>query len=159
MTKDFFSDGVLVYDRYYCSKPVTPLLVIKRILLAAVFCGCSFGYIVTELNFPVSALFMAGIAAALCCVFSAVFTFVKKRISIPVIIAAGGIIAWFEWNKISNKLSYFADACMLSVEGRFLYPRRFLFHRGEILDGMNSAYVEGVFLGVLLLCAVYALII
>ena len=37
MTKDFFSDGVLVYDRYYCSKPVTPLLVIKRILLAAVF--------------------------------------------------------------------------------------------------------------------------
>ena len=75
MTKDFFSDGVLVYDRYYCSKPVTPLLVIKRILLAAVFCGCSFGYIVTELNFPVSALFMAGIAAALCCVFSAVFTF------------------------------------------------------------------------------------
>lgn len=48
---------------------------------------------------------------------------------------------------------------MLSVEGRFLYPRRFLFHRGEILDGMNSAYVEGVFLGVLLLCAVYALII
>lgn len=99
MTKDFFSDGVLVYDRYYCSKPVTPLLVIKRILLAAVFCGCSFGYIVTELNFPVSALFMAGIAAALCCVFSAVFTFVKKRISIPVIIAAGGIIAWFEWMK------------------------------------------------------------
>lgn len=159
MTKDFFSDGVLVYDRYYCSKPVTPLLVIKRILLAAVFCGCSFGYIVTELNFPVSALFMAGIAAALCCVFSAVFTFLKKRISIPVIIAAGGIIAWFEWNEISNKLSYFADACMLSVEGRFLYPRRFLFHRGEILDGMNSAYVEGVFLGVLLLCAVYALII
>ena len=143
MTKDFFSDGVLVYDRYYCSKPVTPLLVIKRILLAAVFCGCSFGYIVTELNFPVSALFMAGIAAALCCVFSAVFTFVKKRISIPVIIAASGIIAWFEWNEISNKLSYFADACMLSVEGRFLYPRRFLFHRGEILDGMNSAYVEG----------------
>ena len=70
----------------------------------------------------------------------------KKRISIPVIIAASGIIAWFEWNEISNKLSYFADACMLSVEGRFLYPRRFLFHRGEILDGMNSAYVEGVFL-------------
>ena len=72
MTKDFFSDGVLVYDRYYCSKPVTPLLVIKRILLAAVFCGCSFGYIVTELNFPVSALFMAGIAGTVLCVLSRV---------------------------------------------------------------------------------------
>ena len=80
MTKDFFSDGVLVYDRYYCSKPVTPLLVIKRMLLAAVFCGCSFGYIVTELNFPVSALFMAGIAAALCCVFSAVYTFEETHL-------------------------------------------------------------------------------
>ena len=66
MTKDFFSDGVLVYDRYYCSKPVTPLLVIKRILLAAVFCGCSFGYIVTELNFPVSALLVLLRHCAVC---------------------------------------------------------------------------------------------
>ncbi len=37
MTKDMFSDGVLVYDRYYCSKPRTPLLVIKKILLTAVY--------------------------------------------------------------------------------------------------------------------------
>lgn len=159
MTKDFFSDGVLVYDRYYCSKPLTPLLVVKKLLLAAVFCGCSFAFIVTELGFPVSAPLAAVIAAALCCGFSVLFTFVKKRIAVPVLLGAGGLIAWLNWEALAGRLTYFLDACMLTVEGRFLYPRRFLFHRGEILDDLNAAYTDGVFLGVILLCALYSLII
>ena len=142
MTKDFFSDGVLVYDRYYCSKPVTPLLVIKKILLAAVFCGCSFAFIVTQLGFPVSAPAMAGISAGVCCVLSALFTFVKKRVAVPAILLVGGLTVWLQWETLAEKLSYFADACMLTVEGRFLYPRRFLFHKSEILDELNPTYVD-----------------
>lgn len=159
MTKDFFSDGVLVYDRYYCSKPVTPLLVIKKILLAALFCGSSFAFIVTELGFPVSAPLMAGAAAALCCAFCAVFTFVRKRFAVPAILLVGGAAVWLSWESLAGKLSYFADACMLSVEGRFLYPRRFLFHRGEILDALNVQYAGGVLTGALIMCAIYSLII
>lgn len=159
MTKDFFSDGVLVYDRYYCSKPTTPLLVIKKILLAAVFCGCSFAFIVTELGFKVNIPLVAGIAASLCCLLCGLFAFVKKRIAVPAILGIGGVAIWSQWETISDRLSYFADACMLSAEGRFLYPRRFLFHRTEILDELNLQYVEGVFFGTLLLCGLYSLII
>lgn len=159
MTKDFFSDGVLVYDRYYCSKPVTPLLVIKKILLAALFCGSSFAFIVNELGFLVSVPLMAGISAALCCAFCALFTFVRKRFAVPALAVIGGVAAWFQWDELSRRLTYFADACMLTVEGRFLYPRRFLLHRGEILDGLNTPYVEGVLLGALILCVIYSLII
>ncbi len=159
MTKDYFSEGVLVYDRYYCSKPATPLLIIKRILLTAVFCGCSMGVIVTGLGFSVSVPAFAGITAAMCAALCTLFTFVKKRIAIPAIIAAAGVVLWLRWESAFEKLTYFADACMLSVEGRFLYPRRFLFHRSETLDSANVPYVEGVVLGTLLLCLLYSLVV
>ena len=159
MTKDYFSEGVLVYDRYYCSKPATPLLIIKRILLTAVFCGCSMGVIVTGLGFPVSVPAFAGITAAMCAALCTLFIFVKKRIAIPAIIAAAGVVLWLRWESVFEKLTYFADACMLSVEGRFLYPRRFLFHRSETLDSANVPYVECVVLGTLLLCLLYSLVV
>ncbi len=159
MTKDIFSDGVLVYDRYYCSRPNTPLLIIKRIILAAAFCACSMLFILTEYGFPVSLPVMGGVCAGSCAVFSVLFLFVKKRFAIPGIILISAALIWYELDALAERLSYFADACMLLVEGRFLYPRRFLFHRGEVLDASNPAYVDGVVLGTLLLCLLYSLII
>lgn len=159
MTKNIFSDGVLVYDRYYCSRPNTPLLIIKRALLAAVFCACSMLFILTEFRFPVSLPTMGAVCGVSCLVFSALFVFVKKRFAIPAILLISAAAVWWNFEALAKKLTYFADACMLLVEGRFLYPRRFLFHRGEVLDAANPAYVEGVALGTILMCLLYSLII
>lgn len=159
MTKDIFSDGVLVYDRYYCSRPHTPLLIIKRILLASVFCACSMLFILSQYGFPVSLPVMGAICAGSCAVFSVLFVFVKKRFVIPAVLLAAAVVVWQNFEALTQKLSYFADACMLLVEGRFLYPRRFLFHRGEVLDASNPAYCDGIFLGTVLLCLLYSLII
>lgn len=158
MTKDIFSDGVLVYDRYYCSKPHTPLLVIKRIVLTAVFCVCSMIYLLTEYSFPVNLPVMAAVCAAACVFFSVLFVFVKKRFAIPVFFLITGVVVWQTFEPLVQKLSYFADACMLLVEGRFLYPRSVLFHRGELLDESNPEFVGGVILGTILLCILYSLL-
>ena len=79
MTKNYFSDGVLVYDRYYCTKPHTPLLVIKRILLAVVYCVSSLMFILTEFAFPVSLPAMAAVCGVSCAVFSTILVFIRKR--------------------------------------------------------------------------------
>lgn len=159
MTKDMFSDGVLVYDRYFCSKPRTPLLVIKKILLTVVFCVCSMLFILTEYGFPVSLPAMAAVCGVSCAGFSALFVFVKKRFAIPAIFLAAGAVVWQTFEPLVERLSYFADGCMLLVEGRFLYPRRFLFHSGEVLDGSNADFVAGLTLGTVLLCVLYSLIV
>lgn len=159
MTKDMFSDGVLVYDRYYCSKPRTPLLVIKKILLTVVFCVCSMLFILTEYGFPISLPVMTAVCAVSCGAFSALFVFVKRRFAIPVILLASCLVVWQTFQPLIERLSYFADGCMLLVEGRFLYPRRFLFHPGEVLDVNNPYYVAGITLGSVLLCIFYALFI
>lgn len=158
MTKNIYSDGVLVYDRYYCSKPHTPLLVINRILLAVTYCVCSMLFILSEYGFPVDLPLMAAVCAAVCGGLSALFVFVKKRYAIPALILTAGVIVWQTFEPLVQRLSYFADGCMLLVEGRFLYPRRFLFHSGEVLDAGNAEYIAGLTLGTVLLCIVYSVI-
>lgn len=159
MTKETFSDGVLVYDRYYCSKPHTPLLVIKKILLGVTFCVFSMLFILSEYGFPVSLLEMSAVCAAACGGFSLLFVFVKKRFAIPAFVLISASVIWYTKEKLLPKLTYFVDACMLLVEGRFLYPRRYLFHTGEVLDANNPDFVGGVFVGTVILCIVYSLIV
>ncbi len=159
MNKDFFSDGVLVYDRYYCTKPHTPLLVIKRILLAVTFCVSSIMYILSQFGFPVDLTAMAVVCGISCAVFSGILVFVRKRWLLVGITVVFGLLTWLNFGLLRDKLSYFADACMLLVEGRFLYPRRYLFHRNEILDAYNPDFVAGVVLGTVLMCLMYSLIV
>lgn len=159
MTNNIYSDGVLVYDRFYCRRPVTPLLVIKRILMATAFCVCSMMFILNGWGFPVSLPAMAAVCGGSCVLFSALFVFVKKRWVILGLTAISGLLVWWNFDVLVRKLSYFADACMLLVEGRFLYPRRFLFNRYETLDEANLKFVSGVALGTVILCALYGLIV
>lgn len=159
MTKNYFSDGVLVYDRYYCTKPHTPLLVIKRILLAVVYCVSSLMFILTEFAFPVSLPAMAAVCGVSCAVFSTILVFIRKRWLILASVSVSGFLVWLNFGILMDRLSYFADACMLLVEGRFLYPRRFLFHREALLDVYNNDYVKGVVLGTVLMCLIYSLIV
>lgn len=159
MTKDYLSDGVLVYDRYYCSKPHTPLLVIKRIILAVLFCVSSMMYILGQYDFPVSLPAMGLICVISCVVFSTILVFVRSRWLILGTAVVSGLAVWLNFGILKERLSYFADACMLLVEGRFLYPRSYLFHQDEPLNALNDQFVQGVVLGTVLLCVFYSFIV
>lgn len=159
MTKDIFSDEVLVYDRYYCSKPNTLFLIFKRIFLAAVFGVCSMLFLLKQYRFPVSLTVMAAVCGGSCVAFSVLFILVRKRFAIPGIILVSGIaLAGFR-EVLAENLTWFADAFMTLVDGRFLHTQSFLFHQGEIFDTLNVPYIEGVFLGTVLLCIVYSVIV
>ena len=159
MTKNFISDGVLVYDRYYCAKPNTPLLVIKRIILAVVFCVSSMMFILTQYLFPVSLPAMAVLCGISCAVFSTILVFIKKRWLVVGTLSVSSVFVWLNFGILCDKLSYFADAFLLLTEGRFLYPRSIIFHRTEILDIYNSDYVSGVILGTVLMCFLYSWVV
>lgn len=159
MTKDFLSDGVLVYDRYYCKKPNTPLLVIKRILLTAAYSVCSMMFILSQYGFPVSLPVMAAVCGVSCAAFSALFVFVKKSFALPGIFCVSGLIVLLTFEKLTEKLAYFADSFLLLMEGRFVDPRNLLFHQNEPLNSFNSDFIEGTILGTVLMCILYSLIV
>lgn len=159
MTKDIYSDGVLVYDRYYCSRPRTPLLVLKKTLLTVVFCVSSMIYILTQYQFPVSIAAMGAVCGASCLAFSLLFTFVRKRFAIPGLLILAGIPAWFFRGVLLERLAYFADAFLLLLEGRFLFPRQVMFHRELSLSSAEPDFLGGVLLGTVLLCIAYSLLV
>lgn len=158
MRSNNFSEGVLVFDRYYSTKPRFIAAVLKKILLSCcitVFCML---YIVTEYELPAGLGFAAGVSVFSALFFTVVFAFVKKRFAIPAMLAVCGVIAWRFYELLWEKLSYFADAAMLTVEGRFLYPRGYLFHDSAALTADNPLYIEGIRFGTALLCAIFALV-
>lgn len=152
------TDGVLVCDRYYASKPKAALLILERTALCVLLAVCPMMYILTEYNMPVSLLSAAAFGAVFAAGLSVVFVFVRKLAALPVLAAVAGLWVYsrFEW--ISSRLAYFADACMLLVEGRFLYPRPYLLHDEVLLNGNNPLYAEGVTLGCVILCVIFALV-
>ncbi|MGN0650765.1 MAG: transglutaminase-like domain-containing protein, partial [Oscillospiraceae bacterium] len=140
------------------SKPNAALLILERTALCVLLAVCPMMFILAEYEMPVSLPFAAVFGAAFAAGLSVVFVFVRKLIALPVlgILAGLWVYSQFEW--ISSRLMYFADACMLLVEGRFLYPRQYLLHNEILLNEHNPLYVEGVTLGCVLLCIVFALI-
>ena len=161
MRSNNISDGVLVFDRYYSAKPRFITAVLKKILLSGcitVFCML---YIMTEYDLPAGTFFAAGVSLVSVALFSVLFAFVRKRFAIPAVILLGGVAVWLMRggrDGLWEKLSYFADAAMLTVEGRFLFPRGYLFHSASLLTESNPLYVEGVKLGFAILCIIFALV-
>lgn len=152
------TDGVLVCDRYYTKKPRAALLILERTALCVLLAVCPMMFILTEYEMPVSLPFAAAVGAAFAAGLSVVFVFVKKRIALPVLGALAGLWVYSQFDWLSSRILYFADACMLLVEGRFLFPRRYLLHNEILLNDRNPLYVEGVTLGCTLLCVIFALI-
>lgn len=152
------SDGVLVFDRYYRSKPVTAVLLLKKAVLCCVLSVCAMMYILKEYGMAVNLPFMAGATAVFSLVFTLIFVLVKKRIAIPVILASAGIVIWVRFEHFWERFSYFVDEAMLLFEGRFLYPRDYLLHDEVLRTAYNPFYTQGIRLGCLLMCAAFAMV-
>lgn len=147
-----------MFDRYYSAKPRFVTAVLKKILLSCcitVFCML---FIITEYDLPAGLGFAAGVSAFSALMFTVLFAFVKKRFAIPAMLIVCGAAVWHNFEKLWDSLSYFADAAMLTAEGRFLYPRGYLFHEEALLSADNPLYISGIRFGMALLCIVFALV-
>lgn len=152
------SGGVLVYDRYYTAKPRAVLLTLKKMLICCALAVFSMMYIFVEYEFEVNLALMAAVTAAFSVGFSVLFVFVRKRFAIPAMVFVAGLYVWRSYEELWRTFSYFVDELMLLTEGRFLYPRGYLFHDVERLTSYNPFYNEGMLMGCCLLCGLYALV-
>lgn len=158
MKKIIAPDGVLVYDRYYGSKPIVGVLVAERIIFCALLSAFSMLFIIEEYGFNVSSLFVGFISALCSVIFSVLFIFVKRSIAIPTLFLASGLVVYLNFQDIWIRFSYFIDEAMLLVDGRFLFPRGYLIHDERYLVDSNALYHDGMYLGTFLLCGLYALL-
>ncbi|MDE6030163.1 MAG: hypothetical protein K2G32_00890, partial [Oscillospiraceae bacterium] len=141
------SSGVLIYDRYYTAKPRAMLLTLKKMLICCALAVFSMMYIFVEYGFDVELPLMALVTAAFSVGFSLLFVFVKKRFAIPAMLFVAGLYVWRSYKELWQTFSYFVDEAMLLTEGRFLYPRGYLFHNIERLTPYNPFYNEGMMMG------------
>ncbi len=158
MKKNHPSDGILVFDRYYGRKPVPVLLAVGRVLFCAFLAASAMLYIFSQYELDVPMLnvgLYAGCSAAL---FSVIFIFVRRRYAIPVLFLASAALIWLNFERFWEDFSYFVDAAMLLVEGRFLKPRGLLIHETYELTSFNPSYRDGLTLGAFVLCVVFGLL-
>ena len=153
-----FSDIVLVYDQYYAKKPNAVLLLLERIALCSGLCVCAMMFLLAEYSFPVSRLMTVGLSVLFSAGFSLLFAFVKKRVAIPAVVLLGTLIGLFSWEEIMGKLSYFADALWLLMDGRIVPGKILVDHDLDMLTPQSLMYCEGVEFGFGLLIFVFSMI-
>lgn len=158
MRKSNFSEGILVFDRYYTRKPNTAVLIALR----TVFCSClsasAMLFVFSQFGFPVSLTVIGAVAAISTALFLLLFTFLGRRFTAPAIGILTALIIFFGFEEFWLRFSYFVDEAMLLVEGRFLYPRRYLLHDPVELVTENIIYSEGMLIGSIILCCLYGLL-
>ena len=158
VTTNKVSDVVLVYDRYYNSKPYVLLQSLKKILLCCGITVFSLLFLVTEYGLPVSLGYTALMSGLFSLIISVLFIFVKKRFAISAMAIIAGVVVFFNREELWRKLSYFVDAALLSIDGRLVDMKDFVWHPLANLTENNPHYVEGVTLGFTLVCFIFAMI-
>ncbi len=153
-----FSDSVLVFDRYYSSKPRTILLILKRILLCCGIVLCSMMFLLAEYRLPVSSTAVVIQSIAFSAGFSVLFVFVKKRFAIPAVVGLGLVITAFVHEEFAEKMSYFSDAMLLVMDGRFVPGKVLVDHLLEQLTASNYMYCEGAELGMGLIIFLFSML-
>ena len=158
MTTQKNGDTFFVYDRYYSSKPNVLLQSLKRILLCGGITVFPVLFLLTEYKLPVNPGYAAAVSGLFSLGFSVLFIFVRKRFAVPAIAVIAGIIALFGRKALWVRLSYFVDAILLSIDGRLVDMKQYLWHSAAVLTENNADYVSGVTLGFTLVCLIFALI-
>ncbi len=153
-----FSDIVLVYDQYYAKKPKAALLLMQRIALCCGVCLCAMMFLLAEYRIPVSSWTAAGLSLLFSAGFSLLFTFVKKRFAIPAVLAICGVIGVFNREIILDKLSYFADAMWLVMDGRFVPGKVLVDHNLNLLTPQNQIFCDGTAFGFGLVIFLFSMI-
>ena len=158
MLKKKNSDVVLVYDRYYASKPNPILLTVKRILLCCAIVVCAMMFVLKQYALPVNGILCAGVSALFAVEFSLLFIFAKKRFVIPAVFLIMSTVIWLRWESFSENIAYFTDSLWMVMNGRFINGRLMINHDVRLLNSSNPDYTSGVMLGVILLIMLFSMI-
>ncbi len=158
MDKIKLADGVLVYDRYYGNKPSTILLAAERLVLCCLIAFCAMMYLLTEYGLTVDTLLMSAVSAGSASVFFLLFFFLKKRYVISVMLIAAAGVIYFNYERLWRSFSYYLDSMMLIAEGRFIFPRTYLFNDAADLTIKEPLYIEGLYLGAGVMCVLFAFV-
>ncbi len=158
MRKSNFSDGILVFDRYYTKKPNAAMLVLKRVLFCSCLSASAMLFVFSQFGFSVSYAFIGIIAALSAAVFLLMFTLLGRRYVLPCACIITALIIYFNFEEFWLRFSYFVDEAMLLVDGRFLFPKGYILHDMEQLTQDNALYNEGMLIGCGILCVLYGVL-
>lgn len=154
------SEIVLVFDRYYEKPPNPMLLMLGRILLCCGITVCGMMFVLNNYDLPVDLLAAGAACFGFTAVFSALFMLVRKRIAIPVMALACGIVVLHNLESIWGELSYFTDSILLQFDGKFVSFNNRLFHP-EILGTdtlIKPIYADKIMPGIIICCALFSLV-
>lgn len=158
MSKKNTPCGVLVYDRFFKDKPKAVLLLLKKTLWCFALAFCGIMLMLTEYALPLRTWLLAAAGALCATVFSAVFAFVKRRTIIPIVLIICTWSAFSFADKLRESLSYFADALMMTADGRFFAVKDFLLHDIDTLVQSNTEYVRAIELWFGLICVFFGFV-
>lgn len=152
----------LVFDRYYEKAPRTALLLAARVLFCCALSVCSMMFVLSNFDMPLNLAAAGWSCFGFTAAFSVLFLFVKKRVAIPVMALAAGLIVWQNLDAFWLKLSYFVDAMILQVDGRLVKTQEFISHKNLLVnDGetfINPNYGGEIMFGVIIFCALFSLL-
>lgn len=158
MRKSNFSEGILVFDRYYTRKPNAAMLVLLRVVFCSCLSASAMLFVFSQFGFPVSLAFIGVFTAISTAVLLSLFTFLGRRFTVPAIGIIAALIIFFNFEEFWLRFSYFVDEAMLLVDGRFLFPKGYILHDIDKLSTQNALYNEGMLLGCGILCSLYSLL-
>lgn len=152
----------LVFDRYYEKAPRTALLLAARVLFCCALSVCSMMFVLNNFNMPIDTAAAGWACFGFTAAFSVLFLFVKKRVAIPIMALAAGLIIWQNFDAFRLKLSYFVDAMILQVDGRLVKTQELISHKNLLVNNgdnfINPNYGGEIMFGVIILCALFSLL-
>jgi len=152
----------LVFDRYYEKAPRTLLLLAARVLFCCALSVFSMMFVLSNFDMPIDLAAAAWASFGFTAAFSVLFLFVKKRIAIPIMTLAVGLIIWQNIGAFRVKISYFVDAMILQVDGRILKTQSLISHPTLLVNNgetyINPNFSGEIMFGVIIFCALFSLL-
>lgn len=152
----------LVFDRYYEKAPRTALLLAARVLFCCALSVCSIMFVLNNFDMPLDLAAAGWTCFGFTAAFSVLFLFVKKRVAIPIMALASGLIIWHNFDAFWLKLSYFVDAMILQVDGRLVKTRELISHKNLLVNNgktfINPNYRGEIMFGVIIFCILFSLL-
>lgn len=159
--QNFRQTTAFVFDRFYRSEKGAVAALLGRFLVAAAISFFAIGYVFSQYDMPVNAVSLSLGAVGFTALFSIIFTFVKRRVAIPIIVIVGCVLILWGLDAFWEKFSYFWDAFILQFNGRIFDTTTLTVHPLKQIEQSRyytMMYVDGVKFGSVLLCAVFSMI-
>ncbi|MCH5207421.1 MAG: transglutaminase domain-containing protein [Oscillospiraceae bacterium] len=140
MNKRKKAEFILVFDRYFTSKPNAVLSVLKRTLYACAECVCMMFCLLGIYSIYANPWIIAGCCVVFTAFFSFIFCFVRKRFAVPAFALIIALIIYENIEAVTEKLTYFIDAVFRAMDGIVFGMNRYMWHR-DLTENVESEVI------------------